>query len=112
MKNFPNTWLNSLNNMDLTKERNIAIGGYNLPADFTCITPKFLSSLYDLSYEDRIKTIYKHLTKTELSSSAFINVSNASFPASVMNIDQGLAVLELFDGKYRTKDPANLNDCI
>ncbi len=84
--------------MDLTKERNIAIGGYNLPADFTCITPNFLSSLQDLSYEDRIKTIYKHLTKSELSSSAFIKVSNASFPASVTFIDQGLAVLELFDG--------------
>lgn len=98
MKNFPNTWLNSLNNMDLTKERNIAIGGYSLPADFTLITPSMLSSLQDLSYEERIQTLYKCLSGNELPENAFSNLSNVNFPASVVSIDQGLSVLELFDG--------------
>ena len=84
--------------MDLLKERNIGVGGYSLPADFQCITTAFLSSLQDMAYFDRIKVIYKHILGAELPKNAFSNLEDAEFPASVVSIDQGLAVLELFDG--------------
>ena len=84
--------------MDLQKERNIGVGGYSLPADFQCINTAFLSSLQDMAYFDRIRVIYKHILGAELPKNAFSNLEDAEFPASVVSIDQGLAVLELFDG--------------
>ncbi len=99
MKNFPLTLLSLLNNMDLTKENEIGVGGYGLPADFQCITPAFLSSIENLSYEERISTVYRYITGKELPENAFLNLENADFPASVASIDQGLSVLELNDGK-------------
>lgn len=98
MKNFPLTLLNLFNSMNVSKERNIEVGGYSLPADFQCITTAFLSSLQDMAYTDRIKAIYKKILGVELPKNSFSNLEDAEFPASVVSIDQGLAVLELFDG--------------
>ena len=99
MKNFLSTLLSLLNNMDLTKENKVGVGGYGLPADFQCITPSFLSSIEDLSYEERISTIYHYITGNDLPKNAFSNLNNAEFPASVASIDQGLSALELNDGE-------------
>ena len=85
--------------MSISKERNIEVGGYSLPADFQCISKAFLSSLQDMAYADRIKAIYKEILGFELPRNAFSNLEDAEFPASVVSIDEGLAVLELFDGK-------------
>ena len=99
MTNFQRMWLNLLNNMSLTKENKMAVGGYSLPADFQCISLNFLASLEDLSFEERIEKIYTHITGKTLPQNAFSNLEEADFPASVASIDQGLSVLELFDGK-------------
>ena len=85
--------------MSSTKENKMAVGGYSLPADFQCVSPAFLTSLEDLSYEDRIERIYRHITGKNLPENAFSRLDGAEFPASVASIDQGLSVLELFDGK-------------
>ena len=77
----------------------MAVGGYSLPADFQCISLNFLASLEDLSFEERIEKIYTHITGKTLPQNAFSNLEEADFPASVASIDQGLSVLELFDGK-------------
>lgn len=99
MMNFQLTLLSLLNNMSLTKENKMAVGGYSLPADFQCVTTQFLSSLEECSYEERIERIYTHITGKNLPQNAFANLEGAEFPASVASIDQGLSVLELFDGK-------------
>ena len=84
--------------MDLQKEQNIKVGGYYLPADFQCITLDFLSSLENLSFEDRISSIFTKIFGENLPNGVFDALKNSEFPASVISIDQGLAVLELFDG--------------
>ena len=84
--------------MDLQKEQNIKVGGYYLPADFQCITLDFLSSLENLSFEDRISSIFTKIFGENLANGVFDALKNSEFPASVISIDQGLAVLELFDG--------------
>lgn len=99
MMNFQLTLLSLLNNMSLTKENKMAVGGYSLPADFQCVTTQFLSSLEECSYEERVERIYTHITGKNLPQNAFANLEGAEFPASVASIDQGLSVLELFDGK-------------
>lgn len=74
------------------------IGGYDLPADFPCLNASFLKSLEDLEFIDRVKAIFKFFTNTTLQNSDFSNIEDAEFPASIVNVDESLAVLELFDG--------------
>ncbi len=84
--------------MDINKQKDIKVGGYNLPADFQCITLRYLTSLTDLSFEERISSIYVNIFGENLPDNLFGALKNAEFPASVVSVDQGLAVLELFDG--------------
>ncbi len=74
------------------------IGWYNLPADFKYLDIKYLQSLKDKSFEDRICDLYNRFTGKNLSKIAFSNVSESEFPASVISVDDTISVLELFDG--------------
>ena len=81
------------------KTLNAKIGGYKLPADFKCLNLKFLTELYDLSFEERITSIYNFVLGKNLSNEAFSSINESDFPASVLSVDDGISVLELFDGK-------------
>lgn len=85
-----------MNRVKFTK--NTEIGGYKLPADFPYITQEFLSSLTDLSFEQRVEKIVKAFSGVDLDSEAFSKIENAEFPATVVTLDESLAILELFDG--------------
>ena len=81
-----------------SQKENIKVGGYDLPADFQCITLDYLKTLTDLGFEDRISSLYNRFTGEDLPKNTLSAVANSEFPASVVDVDQGLAVLELFDG--------------
>ena len=74
------------------------IGGYKLPADFQCLTNDLLYSLIDLSFVDRIEKLYNHVTNKILHKNVFESLKTATMPASVVSVDDGFSVLELFDG--------------
>ncbi len=85
--------------MSFKSNENTKIGGYELPADFPYITNEFISSLIDLSFEERINKIYSFISKNSANSFSFEDIKNADFPSSIISVDIGLAVLELNDGK-------------
>ena len=83
-------------------KNNLEIGGYTIPADFKCLNLDFLNSLLELDFFDRVKAVYKHFTGEELTSSAFLNLNNAEFPATVNvlpnELDLNILAVELNDG--------------
>jgi hypothetical protein len=81
------------------KTLNARIGGYQLPADFQCLNLKFLKELSDLSFEDRIKSIYAFVFGNDLIDGNFSSIKDCEYPASVYGVDDNVSVLELFDGE-------------
>ena len=79
--------------------KNLNIGGYSLPADFQCVDNDFLSSLLPLTFVQRANAIFTHFTGKTLSDNAFDCFEDKDFLASVISVDDGLNILELFDGK-------------
>lgn len=85
--------------MKIKLTNNKQIGGYNLPADFQCLTLDFLRSIGELSFKERISSLYNFVTGKNLNNSVFDGLYDTEFFANVLSIDEGLALLELIDGK-------------
>ena len=79
-------------------KQTINIGGSFLPADFPYFDGVFISSLLDLDFYGRIVAVYEGITKRKLDKKNFEGIKNAQYPASVVSVDDGLNLLELFDG--------------
>lgn len=94
--------------MDKVKvfKENIEIGGLQIPTDFNCVDGNFIESFSTLDYFERVNSICKLLIG-EFDNDLLPNLKNVEFPASIMNIDDNLAVVELFDG-----DNANYLDYV
>ena len=84
--------------MMLENNENIKFGRYKLPAEFPYLTREFITSLSDLTFQERIEKIYFFLSGKKLDETAFSKLDNAEFPLSLVTVDHGLAVLELNDG--------------
>ncbi len=87
---------------NIEKTLNEKIGGYKLPADFKCLSLEFLKSLTDLSFQDRIASIYQFVFNKTISETFFESVDFAEYPANVYGVDDEISVLELFDGNTLT----------
>ena len=77
-------------------KNDIKIGGYTIPADFKCLNLNFLKDLEEKSFEDRTSCIYNFILGKNLPCNAFDKLDLDNFPASVISVDDGLSVLELF----------------
>ena len=83
------------------------IGGSFLPADFPYLNEQFISKLCESDFLERITTVYELITNRKLKNNAFNGIKNAQYPASVVSVDDGLTLLELYDG-----DSADYSDYI
>ena len=79
-------------------KQTINIGGSFLPADFPYFDAGFLNKLIESDFFERITMVYEALTNRKLNSKAFQNLKDSEYPASVVSVDDGINVLELFDG--------------
>ncbi|MBR5438824.1 MAG: hypothetical protein IKV61_01205 [Clostridia bacterium] len=79
-------------------KQSINIGGSFLPADFPYFTEAFISKLCESDFCERITLVYEAVSNRKLSQQAFKNLENAQYPASVVSVDDGLNLIELFDG--------------
>lgn len=87
---------------NIEKTLNEKIGGYKLPADFKCLSLDFLKSLTDLSFQERIVSIYQFVLNKTIPETFFESIDLAEYPANVYGVDDEISVLELFDGNTLT----------
>ncbi|MBO7215157.1 MAG: hypothetical protein J6V66_06670 [Clostridia bacterium] len=78
---------------------NAKIGGYKLPADFKCLNTNFLGSLEDLSFAERLASIYKFVLGKNLPNGLVERFDSDEFLANVLSVDDKISVLELFGGE-------------
>ena len=79
-------------------KQTISIGGSFLPADFPYFDASFLTKLIESDFFERVTLVYEGITNRKLNSTAFQNLKDSEYPASVVSVDDGVNVLELFDG--------------
>ena len=80
----------------------IEIGGFKIPADFKCIDGAFIKKFESLNYFERFNEVYSLIVGETVSGVKLDGLVNAEFPASIMSLDDNLAVVELFDGETAT----------
>ncbi len=79
-------------------KQNVNFGGFLLPADFHYIDVTFLKELSLLPFNQRIIAVYELLTEKPFDKTWLNNVNNCEYPATVVSVDEGLNLLELYDG--------------
>lgn len=75
------------------------VGRHGLPADFPYLDGVFISSLIDLDFKERASAVYTAVTSRKPDENAFSFLEGVDEPASVVTFDDGLAAVELSDGK-------------
>ena len=87
-----------MNKVKLFNE-NLEIGGYILPTDFVCINESLIKNAQNLDFFDAYKLIYEYISESKLPADAFANLSGVEMPLSIVNFDENLSAVEMFDGK-------------
>ncbi len=80
-------------------KQNVNFGGFLLPADFHYIEVGFLKELSSLTFSERIIAVYELLSGNAFKKEWLNSIKDCEYPATVVSVDEGLNLLELYDGK-------------